>query len=252
MVDFFYHMAQNTTIDISMFAGGVIFMTTNFNLTELLTKENLSTKEKLVREGIRLFSQYGFEATTTRMLADAVGANNASVYFHFGNKETLYFEVLNTVAAYMNEKYQPLRYEIDVRRANGSLSSSEAWIFIEKYVDLYISIIKDPINNAVLYLLIHEQINPVNEQRPITGVACKQGEQILTQLLMDYWQNVDANTAAITSRLATGALISLAEHPSFMRLTLGLEPYAELSDTIWHTIRTYTLNSLKVYPILDS
>ena len=47
----------------------------------------LSTKDKLIQEGIKLFSRHGFEGTTTRMLADAIGANNAVVYFHFKTKE---------------------------------------------------------------------------------------------------------------------------------------------------------------------
>lgn len=225
-------------------------MTSDISLTDLFSKKECSTKEKLIREGIRLFSKYGFEATTTRMLADAVGANNAAVYFHFGNKENLYAEILTTVADYMKVMYQPLHDEIQAKRQNSPLSSYEAWLFIEKYVDLYISIIKNPTNSTVLYLLIHEQINPINDQRPITRVACQQGEQILIQLLLEYWQINDTETTAIISRLATSSLVSLAEHPSFIRLALGLEPDAELPDNAWKIIRSYTLNSLKTFPVL--
>lgn len=221
---------------------------TSVNLLELFSKDDISTKEKLILEGIRLFSQYGFESTTTKMLADAVGSNNAAVYFHFGSKENLYAEVLKTVASYMNEMYQPLKEEIEIKNRQNPLSSYEAWMLIEKYIDLYISIIKNPANHTVLYLLIHEQINPVNNQMPITEVACRQGEQMLTSLLMQYWQKKDAASATIISRLATGSLVSLAEHPSFIRLSLGLEVNAELPDSAWQTIRAYTLNSLKIYP----
>ena len=72
----------------------------------------LSTKDRLILEGIRLFSKNGFGGTTTRMLADAIGANNAVVYFHFKTKENLYEEVLNYVAEQARQFFSPLQEEI--------------------------------------------------------------------------------------------------------------------------------------------
>lgn len=209
--------------------------------------EGASTKEKLIAVGIRLFSEHGFEATTTRMLADAAGVNNAAVYFHFGTKENLYLEVLNTVADQIKTTFQPLTDEIKMCRSQAPLSSDQAWAFIEKYVDLYIDIIKVPANETVLYLLLHEQTDPVNDRRPITSVACRDGEQILIQLLYDYWQLEDRQSAVIASRLLTSSLIALAEHPSFMQLALGMAPDAVLSEDVWQTIRRYSLDSLKAF-----
>ena len=205
------------------------------------------TKEKLIEAGIRLFSEHGFEATTTRMLADAIDVNNAAVYFHFGTKENLYFEVLNTVAEMIRSTFQPLQDAICASRSKGPLSPQEAWSFIERYVDLYIGIIKDPANKTVLYLLLHEQINPVKDHRPITAVACKEGEQILLLLLYEYWQLTDHRSAAIVSRLLTSSLIALSEHPSFAQLALGMDPDAVLPEEVWETIRSYSLDSLKAF-----
>ena len=39
----------------------------------------LSTKDRLILEGIRLFSKNGFGGTTTRMLADAIGVSEVYV-----------------------------------------------------------------------------------------------------------------------------------------------------------------------------
>lgn len=217
-------------------------------LTTVLTcPDSHSTKEKLILAGIRLFSEYGFEATTTRMLAEAVSANNAAVYFHFGTKEHLYSEVLNTVADNIKITFQPLQDEITERRKNGPLSPDEAWTFIEKYIDLYIEIIKNPANNTVLYLLLHEQIHPVENHRPITKVACQDGELILVHLLHEYWQLADRNSAAIVSRLVTSSLIALSEHPSFAQTALGMDSNATLPENVWQIIRNYSLNSLKSF-----
>ncbi|MGN0373031.1 MAG: TetR family transcriptional regulator [Enterocloster sp.] len=206
-----------------------------------------STKEKLINAGIRLFSEHGFEATTTRMLADAAGANNAAVYFHFGTKEHLYSEVLNTVAKNMKITFQPLKDEIEKSRSKSPLSPQQAWIFIEKYVDMYIDILKNPDNNTVLYLLLHEQTNPADNSRPITRIACQEGEQMLVHLLFDYWQIRDHRSAAIVSRLLTSSLIALSEHPSFVRIALGMDPDVILPKDVWQTIRDYSLTSLRAF-----
>lgn len=211
------------------------------------TGKEFSTKDKLITAGIRLFSEHGFEATTTRMLTDSAGVNNASVYFHFGTKEHLYLEVLNTVASNIKATFQPLTDEIMACRTQAPLSRQQAWAFIEKYVDLYINIIKEPSNRTVLYLLLHEQMTPADNHRPITEIACRDGELILVQLLYDYWQFEDHHSAAIVSRLLTSSLIALAEHPSFAQLALGMNPDAVLPENVWQTIRKYSLDSLKTF-----
>lgn len=47
------------------------------------------TRESLIRAGLRLFGQNGFDATSTRALAAEAGANIGSIAYHFGGKEGL-------------------------------------------------------------------------------------------------------------------------------------------------------------------
>ncbi|MFN0114590.1 MAG: CerR family C-terminal domain-containing protein [Paracoccaceae bacterium] len=48
-----------------------------------------ATRAALIDAGLRLFGQHGFDATTTRRLAKAAGANVAAIGYHFGGKEAL-------------------------------------------------------------------------------------------------------------------------------------------------------------------
>ena len=171
----------------------------------------LSTKDKLIQEGIKLFSRHGFEGTTTRMLADAIGANNAVVYFHFKTKENLYTEVLNSVAEHARLYFKPLQDEILAAYEDQNFSSDEAWICIQKFIDLYINLLHDSSKKDELYLLLHEELSPANGERPITNVACRSAENVLKHLLMTYWNNNNYQTATIVSRLTIGSLISLSE-----------------------------------------
>lgn len=55
-----------------------------------------STKDKILRETTRLFADQGYEATTMKNIADAVGIKAASLYAHYRGKEELFRAVLET------------------------------------------------------------------------------------------------------------------------------------------------------------
>lgn len=56
-----------------------------------------STKGRLLKAAIRVFADKGFEAATVREICQRAGANVAAVNYHFGDKETLYFQVVRTI-----------------------------------------------------------------------------------------------------------------------------------------------------------
>ncbi|ATJ81337.1 CerR family C-terminal domain-containing protein [Halomonas beimenensis] len=62
------------------------------------TPEPGDTRERLIHAAIRLFGEHGYKATTTRMLADAAGANIGSIAYHFGNKHGLYLAAAGYIA----------------------------------------------------------------------------------------------------------------------------------------------------------
>jgi AcrR family transcriptional regulator len=48
------------------------------------------TRQRLIEAALKIFGESGFEGASTRMLADAAGANLAAIPYHFGSKEGLY------------------------------------------------------------------------------------------------------------------------------------------------------------------
>ena len=51
------------------------------------------SKERIINASIRLFSEHGFEAVTTRMIANEVGLLPGSLYAHFSSKEQILTEI---------------------------------------------------------------------------------------------------------------------------------------------------------------
>lgn len=58
-----------------------------------------SPRDRILESAIDLFAVHGFEAMTMRMLGDAVGLDNSSLYRHFASKTELANAVLDRVAA---------------------------------------------------------------------------------------------------------------------------------------------------------
>ncbi len=51
-----------------------------------------TTKELLIRCSGELFAEHGFEAVSTRMIAEKAGVKLSAIHYHFGSKEKLYLE----------------------------------------------------------------------------------------------------------------------------------------------------------------
>ncbi len=209
--------------------------------------DDSTTKITLLETGMRLFARYGFEATTTRMIASEAGMNIATMSFHFGNKENFFHQVLVYTAEQIRSHYRPLGEKADRLKEEGRLDSKKAWDLICEYVDLILSIVANMENSDTLSLLFHEQNQKLFSDFPITRVICKEAEKILQTLLVAYWEGGEEQTVAAISRVINGSLITLGEHPMFIRRSLGLADDAKLSADVIGTIRGYTLRGIEAY-----
>jgi AcrR family transcriptional regulator len=87
-------------------------------------RDDGNRRQALLRAAARLFRQQGFDATSTRDIAAAVGMRSGSPFYHFENKEAL-------LAAVMEEgmqralDHQRGRMEASVAAATGPLSARD-------------------------------------------------------------------------------------------------------------------------------
>lgn len=58
------------------------------------TTEPATSRERILRAATELFAERGYDATSTRTIADSVGLNIATVAYHVGGKPDLYREVV--------------------------------------------------------------------------------------------------------------------------------------------------------------
>jgi AcrR family transcriptional regulator len=80
----------------------------SFNLQEPALAPPLDrTREQLLEAAAEVFARAGFRAATVREICQGAGANIAAVNYHFGDKETLYAEVLRRALQRARQKYPP-------------------------------------------------------------------------------------------------------------------------------------------------
>jgi AcrR family transcriptional regulator len=65
------------------------------------------TRTRLLEAAGEVFAERGFRAATVRDICQHAGANVAAINYHFGDKETLYREVLERTAQETLERYPP-------------------------------------------------------------------------------------------------------------------------------------------------
>ncbi|WP_436664160.1 TetR/AcrR family transcriptional regulator [Alicyclobacillus acidoterrestris] len=59
----------------------------------------LNTRERIMEAALSMFSEKGYEGSSTRDIAERAGVNEITLFRHFGNKENLFREVLSRQGA---------------------------------------------------------------------------------------------------------------------------------------------------------
>jgi len=62
-----------------------------------IVKEKIGTKQKILKASSKLFSEYGFKATSVRKIASEVGIRESALYNHFKNKEEIFLSVAKDI-----------------------------------------------------------------------------------------------------------------------------------------------------------
>ena len=85
---------------------------------EKARRDPQSRKAKILASARRLFGEYGYNDTTTRMIAGDVGIDISTLYYHWGDKQDLYEAVIQDLNDEIMEQFR----KVEIRVKNQSLS----------------------------------------------------------------------------------------------------------------------------------
>lgn len=72
---------------------------------------NMTTKEKIVFEALKLFSRDGFEASSTRAIARSINCSDAVIYKHFKSKQEILDAIVEICSNRIMEKTSQIKLE---------------------------------------------------------------------------------------------------------------------------------------------
>ena len=79
---------------------------------EKARKDPNSMKAKILSAARKLFGEYGYTDTTTRMIAGDVGIDISTLYYHWGEKQDLYEAVLTEISQEIQNKLNEVEKKV--------------------------------------------------------------------------------------------------------------------------------------------
>ena len=74
-----------------------------------------SMKARILAAARRIFGEYGYNNTTTRMIAKNVGIDISTLYYHWGEKQDLYEAVLEDIGDEIQDKLNEVEHNVSGR-----------------------------------------------------------------------------------------------------------------------------------------
>lgn len=199
-----------------------------------------TTCSRLISAGLKLFSQNGYDATSTRMIAQEAGVNLSAISFHFSSKERLFAACLDFIAGKTAGYYSEIYAKIKQLLADDTISREEVYSCLKEIVDLQISAAFGSQYRSSLNLIYWEHINSMKVYHPVTSVFFEKIEKSMAMLITAV-TDLSYEKAMIASRYINGSVIAFGEHSQLVQYALGNEDNLdqELSPWIRKEIQHY-------------
>lgn len=111
---------------------------------------NLTTKEKIFRIAIDLFSKNGFYGVSIRDISRKVGIKESSFYKHYGSKD----ELLDMIFEYFNAEFAKVQTPI---KDDEILKTIDPVVFLKRAFQLFRDHVDTPLMDKIYRIVVMEQ-----------------------------------------------------------------------------------------------
>ena len=124
-------------------------------------KFSLNARDRLIEAGVDVFGKQGFDAATTRMIAQKAGVNISAIPYYFNGKEGLYHTVVSYITGKLESQVESTLIEIETWAAEGRLNREEALVLLEKLLEKMINfMVGSPEAPRFARIVLREQLYP--------------------------------------------------------------------------------------------
>lgn len=215
-------------------------------IIDISFNESDSTSDRLIKATQALIAVYGYDSTTTRMIANLAKVNLSAINFHFGNKETLVKEAVQRAADDLEKTYSKMACEIRHFLKQQPVDREKAWSYLDRFLT-------DRIRSAFDYkmswinigLAEHENGLPESSKGILAKTVVRTSEQVLAELILAVGDKKDTFQSALIARSIMAAIMSYSEKPlmcEYMEKYMGI-PLND-SDKVAEALHKYFMESI--------
>ena len=134
-------------------------------------KCRLNAHARLLEAGVDVFGKHGFDAATTRMIAQKAGVNIAAIPYYFNGKQGLYHAVVAHIAGKLESQVESTLLEIEGQVAEGKMNREEALALLEKLLEKLINFMVGSLEAPrFARIVLREQLYPLRQTRVFRSV----------------------------------------------------------------------------------
>jgi len=142
----------------------------------------------LLKASIDVFGRFGFDGSTTRMLADTAGVNLQAIPYHFGSKEGLYIAsaeyISETISSHVSHVREEVRSRLAELEASGQrLTREEASRHLALIAQTMIALFVSKQSEPWARFLIREQMEPTEAFSRVYGGVMKPMLELVAKLI---------------------------------------------------------------------
>ena len=211
-----------------------------------MEKEKTDKKDHILDVAERVFSDYGFDGASTRMISGEAGVNMAMLNYYFGSKEGLFLAIFERKIS----SFQTLLQNIG---ADGSMTSwDKLAMCIDKYVDRIIvnNCFQKLINREITMNKRGELTDKITEMLMVNVIEIK---KILDEGIKNgsFFKDIDIQLV-IASIFGTKNYIINTPHLSSLILGHDIRDEKFMEEQLKPRIKTYMKRLLKAYLMTDN
>lgn len=219
---------------------------------DLTFKETDSARDRLVKATQHLLASYGYEPTTTRMIARAAKTNLSAINFYFDNKENLVYEAVSQAMTRLAELYKEQADEVRQFLADPQGGKERAWELIDQLLSNQIRRSLNAKAFVNIGLVMHQNEFPASCQDVMATAIIEENEIVLADLI-DYVSDFrDRFGAVIAARTITAGIMTYLEKP-MLNEELGKRTGLDLGnlEKVEDTMHSFFMKSIEAYAAVD-
>ncbi len=173
-------------------------------------------KKQLIEIAMRLFSEQGFDGTSTREIAEAAGINEAIIFRHFKTKEDLYWAVLSDRIE-RRGRNRRVRELLESRRDTREILVAVAETMLDRTED----------DTAVTRLLFYSALRNRELSERFFETYANEKFELLARFIGDRIQSREFH--ATNPLIASRSFLGMVIYHYLIREVFGVHGYGEFS-----------------------